>query len=88
MEMIELEEQIALYAEKSTEAGTMDYFAPGDELDDLTKGLMLAVFAARPFLQETLKIIGGPLKIKPPTMEDMANIIDPPPKRRKQIKGI
>jgi len=88
MEILELEDQIALYSEKTTEAGTVDYYAPGDELDDLTKGLMLAVFAARPFMQDTLKHVGGPLRFKPATVESMANIIDPPPKRRRQIHGI
>jgi len=86
----ELENQIALYAEKTTEAGGVNYFAPGDELDDLTKALMISVFAARPFMLDSTKIIGGPLRIKPPTMEDMASIIDPVPKERKRkpIKGI
>jgi len=88
--MKELEDQIALYAEKTTEAGGVNYFAPGDELDDLTKALMIAVFAARPFMLDSTKIIGGPLRIKDPTMEDMASIIDPVPKQHKQkrIRGI
>ncbi len=88
--MKELEDQIALYAEKTTEAGGVNYFAPGDELDDLTKALMIAVFAARPFMLDSTKIIGGPLRIKEPRVEDMANIIDPPPKqhKRKRIRGI
>ena len=89
-EVKELENQIALYAEKTTEAGGVNYFAPGDELDDLTKALMISVFAARPFMLDSTKIIGGPLRIKAPTMEDMASIIDPIPKerKRKRITGI
>lgn len=90
-EVKELEDQIALYAEKSTEKGGMDYYAPGDELDDLTKGLMLAVFAARPFMMDSTKIIGGPLTIKPPRMEDIASIIEDRPietRKRKRIRGI
>ena len=88
--MKELEDQIALYAEKTTEAGGVDYYAPGDELDDLTKGLMIALFAARPMMQDSMKIIGGPLRIKaPPTMEDMNATIDPELRRkRRRIKGI
>ena len=88
--MKELEDQIALYAEKTTEAGGVNYFAPGDELDDLTKALMIAVFAARPFMLDSTKIIGGPLRIKEPRVEDMASIIDPVPKehKRKRITGI
>lgn len=89
-EVKELEDQIALYAEATTEAGGINYYAPGDELDDLTKALMIAVFAARPFIMDSTKIIGGPLRIKPATVSDMANIIDPPPKlrKRKPIRGI
>lgn len=90
-EVKELEDQIALYAEKSTEKGGMDYYAPGEELDDLTKGLMLAVFAARPFMMDSTKIIGGPLRIKPPTIENMASIIEDRPIKtikRKRIRGI
>ena len=87
--MIELEEQIALYAEKTTEAGGVDYYAPGDELDDLTKALMLALFAARPFMQDSMRIIAGPIRgIREPTMEDMSKTIDPMPKRIKRIHGI
>ena len=88
--MKELEDQIALYAEKTTEAGGVNYFAPGDELDDLTKALMIAVFAARPFMLDSTKIIGGPLRIKEPRVEEMASIIDPVPKehKRKRITGI
>ena len=47
----ELEEQIALYTEKKTEAGNIDYYAPGDELDNLTKALLIACFAARKHLE-------------------------------------
>lgn len=88
--MKELEDQIALYAEKTTEAGGVDYYAPGDELDDLTKALMIAVFAARPHMQDSMVIQGGPLHTKPVNqLEQMANILDPPPKfRNKKIRGI
>lgn len=59
--MTELEQQIALYGEHSTEAGAINYYASGDELDNLTKALILAAFAARPFMQDSHKIIGGAL---------------------------
>jgi len=85
----ELEEQIALYAEKTTEAGGVDYYAPGDELDDLTKGLMLAVFAARPFLMDSTKIVCGPVVHKEmDQLEYLSNAIDPQPKFKKKIRGI
>jgi len=88
-EVKELEDQMALYAEISTEKGGMDYYAPGDELDDLTKGLMLSVFAARPFMMDSTKIIGGPLRTVPPRIEDIASIIeDKPIQKRKRIRGI
>ena len=48
--MSELEKQVALYTEKKSEAGSIDYFAPGDELDSLTKALLIACFAARPYI--------------------------------------
>jgi hypothetical protein len=87
--MKELEDQIALYAEKTTEAGGVDYYAPGDELDDLTKGLMLAVFAARPFLQDSVTVVAGPLVHKPmDQLEYLQNAIDPQPKHKKKIRGI
>jgi len=86
--MQELEQQIALYAEKTTEAGGVDYYAPGDELDDLTKGLMIALFAARPFMQDSVRTVAGPMRIKQPTMDDIANVIDPQPKFRRRVRGI
>ena len=62
-EMMELEEQIALFTEKTTEAGGVNYYAPGDELDDLTKGLLLSMFAARPLLSGSGRVICGPITI-------------------------
>jgi len=90
-EVKELEDQIALYAEATTEAGGVNYYAPGEELDDLTKGLMIAVFAARPFLQDNIKIITGPIHPrKQDPVDQMAAAIDPPPKKpkRRRIRGI
>lgn len=59
--MAELESQIAMFAEHKTEAGSIDYYAPGDEYDNLTKALIINCFAARPYMQGSTKIIGGPL---------------------------
>ena len=87
--MKELEDQIALYAEKTTEAGGVDYYAPGDELDDLTKAMMIAVFAARPFMQDSTTIVCGPLTQKTNlSIDDLSKELDPIPKFRKHIKGI
>ncbi len=65
-DMIELEEQVALYMEHKTEAGTIDYYAPGEELDSLIKGLLIACFAARKFLSgDNEVIVMGPVRKKP-----------------------
>ncbi len=61
LEMQELESQIALFSEMKTEAGGIDYYAPGDEFDDLTKALIIVSFAARPYLQNTGEVVGGPI---------------------------
>jgi len=45
--MVELERQMAIFSEHKTEAGGIDYFAPGEELDNLTKALLIDCFAAR-----------------------------------------
>ncbi len=47
----ELESQMALFTEHKTEAGTVDYYSPGDEKDNLTKALMIACFSARKMLK-------------------------------------
>jgi len=60
-EMRELEDQIALFSEHKTEAGGIDYYAPGDEYDDLTKALLIVSFGARPYLQDSVEVIGGPV---------------------------
>lgn len=59
--MSQLEAQVALFSEHKTESGSIDYYAPGDEFDNLTKALIIACFAARPYMQASTKIIGGPL---------------------------
>lgn len=45
--MMALESQIAIFSEHKTEAGNIDYYAPGEELDNLTKALLICCFAAR-----------------------------------------
>ena len=56
----QLERQIVLFAEKKTEAGSIDYFAPGNELDNLPKALLIACFAARKYLDKPSPVyVGG-----------------------------
>ena len=49
--MMELESQMPIYSEHKTEAGGVDYYAPGDEKDNLTKALLIDCFAARKYLR-------------------------------------
>ncbi len=42
--------QVELFTEHKTEAGGIDYYSPGDELDNLTKSLMICCFAVRKIL--------------------------------------
>ena len=46
-DMQELEAQMGLFSEMTTEAGGIDYFSPGDQYDNLVKALMIACFAIR-----------------------------------------
>ena len=46
-----LEEQVAQFAEHKTEAGSVDYYAPGEERDELVKALLAALFSARVLLE-------------------------------------
>lgn len=66
-DMRELEEQMTLYMEHKTEAGTIDYYAPGEELDSLIKALLIACFAARTYLNGyDGVIVMGPVRKKTP----------------------
>lgn len=47
-----LENQVAMFTEHRTEAGGIDYYAPGEERDELVKALLAALFSARTLLQE------------------------------------
>ena len=46
-----LEEQMAQYSEHKTEAGSVDYYAPGEERDELVKALLAALFSVRMLLE-------------------------------------
>jgi hypothetical protein len=49
--MEQLTKQIEMFTEHVTEAGTVSYFAPGEELDCLPRALMICLFVARTSLQ-------------------------------------
>ena len=74
-----LEAQWALYTEYKTEAGGVDYYAPGDEFDNLTKSLMVALMARRKELQQGQGTIAyaGPIEVQhnDPAIE-LENIMD------------
>lgn len=50
-DIIKLIKQIEMFSENVTEQGTVSYYAPGEELDGLTKALMICCFAGRMSLQ-------------------------------------
>ena len=84
-----LESQFALYSEHTTEAGGIDYYSPGDELDNLTKALITVTFAARPFIHDSVRVVCGPVKQKSAaSIEDLSYEINKPRKRKRIIKGI
>ena len=72
-----LEEQMPLFLEHITEAGSVDYYAPGDEHDHLTKALLMCCFAVRKILERGAysKPVCGPLfgnrKYKPSRAPDL-----------------
>ena len=49
--MKELEEQIPYFTKHATEAGSIDYYAPGKEPDNMVRALMIACFSVRKILQ-------------------------------------
>lgn len=54
--------QVELFTEHKTEAGGIDYYSPGDELDSLTKSLMICCFAVRRILSgDDGSYVGGTL---------------------------
>ncbi len=56
-QMLELEKQVSIFAEKMTESGTVDYYAPGEEYDDMVLALILACFKGRTWLGWDMKKI-------------------------------
>ena len=50
--MVALEEQLAQFSEHKTEAGSVDYYAPGEERDELVKALLAALFSGRTLLEK------------------------------------
>lgn len=58
--------QVELFTEHKTEAGGIDYYSPGDELDSLTKSLMICCFAVRNILagDDGIPVL-GPVRRKP-----------------------
>jgi len=77
--MKDLEEQMALYSEHKTEAGNIDYFAPGSEKDNLTKGLLISCFAARKYLKvgDVGVYVGGQMPDAPPVNYAMGTSFQP-----------
>ena len=47
----ELERQMAMFVEHKTESGTMSYYAPGDEKDNLPRALAAACFGGRKLIR-------------------------------------
>ena len=45
--MKELEEQLPMFSKHTTEAGSVDYYAPGEEPDELVRGLLVSCFSVR-----------------------------------------
>jgi len=50
-DMMKLMKQMEMFTEHVTEQGTVSYYAPGEELDGLTKALMICCFVGRMSLQ-------------------------------------
>lgn len=50
-DMMDLMKQMEMFTEHVTEAGTVAYYAPGEELDCLPRALMMCCFAARNSLE-------------------------------------
>jgi len=77
--MKDLEEQMALYSEHKTESGNIDYFAPGSEKDNLTKGLLISCFAARKYLKvgDVRVYVGGQMPDAPPVNYAMGTSFQP-----------
>lgn len=51
-DMLQLIQQTEMFSEVITEQGSVNYYAPGEELDGLVKSLMICCFAGRPFIEK------------------------------------
>ena len=57
-----LEEQIPYFTKHTTEAGSVDYYAPGEEPDNMVRALMIACFSVRLLLQGNIGVaVCGPI---------------------------
>ena len=83
--VLDLEKQISMFVEHKTEAGGVDYYAPGDEKDNLTKAFMISIFAQRHILIKDVSIehVGGgirqtisPLNLDLPDYKNDTDIVD------------
>ena len=76
-DMAQLIHQTELFTENITEQGTVNYYAPGEELDCLVKALIIACFASRPYVENTQippVIVMGSAQEKPkPNIQEEAN---------------
>lgn len=74
-DMISLIKQVEIFSEHTTEQGTISYYAPGEELDNLTKALMICCFVGRHSLTEgetpmIIQIGSRPIKPKPKSYDE------------------
>lgn len=51
-DMLDLMKQVEMFIEHTTESGTVAYYAPGEEMDCLTKALMICLFGGRLLLKD------------------------------------
>jgi len=77
-DMLQLIQQTEMFSEVITEQGTVNYYAPGEELDGLIKSLMICCFAGRPYIEKAqipfMVVVGEPI-IKSQD-EDMQETLD------------
>ena len=74
-EMIKAIKQVEIFSEHTTEQGNVSYYAPGDELDNFTKALMICCFVGRHSLTQgeqpmIIQIGSTPKQPKPKTPEE------------------
>lgn len=56
-DMKDLIAQIEMFTEFTTEQGTVSYYAPGEEMDCLTRALMICIFGGRQILKSGLSAL-------------------------------